>query len=60
MYVIQRDDGSFVTPPGSPHSYTRDLAKAWTFAAKEDARPELCPENEHVVEVSDVMSAPQK
>lgn len=53
FYVIERVDqgGGFVTPPGSMHSYTKNLLKArrfQTFACADGAR---CVGNERVVEV---------
>jgi hypothetical protein len=48
-YVLQRDDGYFVTPPGSPRSYTRSLTCARRFDTREAAEAERCPENERVV-----------
>lgn len=51
MYVIQRNDGAYVTHPGSAHSYTRDLRQARVFSTEESANRELCVENERVVSV---------
>jgi len=59
MYVIQRiSDGKFVTPPGSPRSYTKDLRKAVTFSTQEDADEGRCPENERVVPLEAVVQRP--
>lgn len=48
-YIIKRTDhqgGGYVTPAGSEHSYTKDIAKARIF----QVRPECC-ENEVVLRV---------
>lgn len=50
-YVIRRDDGQFVTRPGSHRSYTTDLDLARTFRSREEAERELCPGNERVEDV---------
>lgn len=55
MYVIQRTDGAFVAPSGSRASYTWALQNARTWPSKEAAEPELCPGNERIVAVADVM-----
>jgi len=60
MYVIQRDDGKFVTRPGSEKSYTSDLQKARTFATKEKAEAERCPENERVVSLDQLLQTPDR
>jgi len=57
MYVIVRNDGAFVAPPGRPSSYTNKLQHARTFATREAAERECCPGNERVVEISQVMGA---
>jgi hypothetical protein len=59
MYVIRRDDGKFVTPPGYQHSYTYKLQDARTFLTRESAEAERCPENEVVVSVSDCLPPPR-
>jgi hypothetical protein len=55
MFVIQRNDGAFVAKPGNHSSYTRDLQEAWTFATREEAKQQLCPENETIVNVADIL-----
>lgn len=57
MYVIKRisPKPGYVARPGSASSYTSDLAKARTFATKEQAKTELCPGNEIIVSVTDEM-----
>lgn len=61
MYVVQRDDGAFVsanvTQTGGS-SYTRDLQKAKTFVTIADARLDLCPGNERVVPVESLLVPP--
>ncbi len=54
-YVIRRDDGAFVSRPGSQHSYTPLLQKARTWETREAAERELCPENEQVLTVGEAM-----
>lgn len=61
MYVVQRDDGAFVSADvnltgGS--SYTYDLQKAKTFVSMEDARFDLCPGNETIVPILSLLSPP--
>lgn len=48
-FVLRRDDGKFVTPPGSEKSYTADVTKARIFRSQEEAEIERCPGNETVV-----------
>jgi hypothetical protein len=57
MYVLQRTNqgGGYVARPGSLRSYTRKLQHARTFATREQAERERCPENERVVTVEDAM-----
>ena len=57
-YVIQRTDGVFVSDPrtnGTGGSYTPLLQKAKVFATREAAERELCPENERIVNLDDLM-----
>ena len=49
VYVLIREDGKFVTLPGSDHSYTDKLQYARSFASKDDAECEQCG-NESVIE----------
>jgi hypothetical protein len=53
-FVIQRDDGKFVTPPGQHKSYTTDLTKARVFPSREAAEADRCPENEQVVAIDNL------
>lgn len=55
MYVIQRNDGAFVTPPGQEKSYTRAIQDAWVFRSREDAQRETCAENECVVSLDSLL-----
>lgn len=48
-YVIVREDGAFVSPPGSAHSYTRNFLSAQVYPSESSARADLCPENERIV-----------
>jgi hypothetical protein len=57
MYVIVRDDGKFVSKPGSENSYTSLLMEARVFASSEDAKRDgVCVENERIVSVYDLLS----
>ena len=55
MYVIMRTDGAYVARSGSASSYTRALQNARTWPTREAAKRELCPGNERIVAVSDIM-----
>lgn len=57
MYVIQRSDGKFVTHPGERSSYTLLLQNARVFDSREAAAKELCPDNERVVQVMELLRA---
>lgn len=48
-YVLVREDGKFVTPPGSHRSYTGKLQEARVFATREAAERERCVGNETCV-----------
>lgn len=52
-FVIVRDDGQFVTPAGSEHSYTKNLVKARQFDSRAEAERERCQVNERVVPYED-------
>ncbi len=53
-YVIQRDDGKFVSKSGSEHSYTDKLQNARTWTLREHAVPEVCPGNERIVHTDEI------
>lgn len=55
MYVIRLSNGQYVRRPGEQSSYTCFLQQAWTFATREAAQRQICPENETVVSVSDIL-----
>lgn len=55
MFVIQRDDGAFVTPAGSEKSYTREITKARTWNDRDAADRERCVGNERVVPIEDLL-----
>jgi hypothetical protein len=59
IYVIVRDDGMFVAPPGQEKSYTPNLQEAWTFSHKKTAQINRCEENEKVYEVGELLRPPQ-
>lgn len=49
MYVIRNEETKkFVTHPGSQRSYTNDLRQARVFHMRDQAEKEMCPENEAV------------
>lgn len=49
-YVIVRtDDGKYVTPPGSQHSYTKDIKKALVFPTERKAKQHGICGNELIV-----------
>jgi hypothetical protein len=57
MYVIRRnEDGKYVTPSGSGHSYTRWLEEARTFTTYDAAKRECCS-NERPVPVESLLSS---
>ena len=53
-YIIVRSDGAYVTRPGTPASYTRDLTRAWVIPSREEAERNRCPGNETVRACSEV------
>ena len=54
MYVIMRNDGTFVTKPGQKDVYSRELPKAQKFFTFEEAQVALCPSlfNEIIVDLT--------
>ena len=42
LYVVTREDGKFVAPSGSEHSYTDKLQKARIFPDRNAAMREKC------------------
>ena len=60
MFVIKRTDqgGGYVARDGSAGSYTGFLQNARTFATKEQADRNHCPENEIVVPLEDELQKP--
>ena len=54
MYVIQRNDGAFVSKSGSASSYTNKLQDARTWETRESAERELCPGNERIVSTDEI------
>ena len=55
--IVRIPDGAFVARAGSPSSYTRRLQHARTFATREQAEADRCPENERVRQIDDVIEA---
>ncbi len=49
-YIIKRLDqgGSYVAPPGSAKSYTKDPLKAHQYPTYEAAEADLCVDNEAI------------
>ena len=58
MYVIVREDGAYVRPPGCATAYTRRLELACTFSTRETAEKHMCQGNERVVPVAEILRAP--
>lgn len=56
MYVIVRDDGQYVAPPGQHHSYTDKLQHAHVYEDRARAEADRCVENERVVAVADALA----
>jgi len=58
-YVLKRTDqgGGFVTRPGSPGSYTKDILQARVFSTKEEADANKCPGNETVLAIDSLLQA---
>lgn len=57
-WVLMRDDGKFVTTPGSEKSYTSYLQYARTYRTREKALKDCCIENEKPVKVSNILQVP--
>ena len=55
MFVIQKGDGWYVARSGMQSSYTRFLQYAQVFKTREDAEKERCPDNERVVNITEIM-----
>jgi hypothetical protein len=55
MFVIKRNDGHYVAWPGRRSSYTRFLQYARVFKTRADAEKERCPDNERVVNITEIM-----
>jgi hypothetical protein len=53
IWLLKRNDGAYVAPAGSWHSYTRDIREARKFASLAEAERERCPENESIVALYD-------
>lgn len=51
MWVIMRDDGKYVRPSGSEHSYTGRLELAQVYRDRADAVRDCCALNEVVVSI---------
>lgn len=55
MYVIRRkEDGAYVSQPGSRESYTRSLERARKWPSKAAAESECCG-NESAISVSSLL-----
>lgn len=57
MYVLRRTDqgGGWVARPGSANSYTHKLQNAATWATRQAAYNDHCPDNEVIEEVEDIL-----
>lgn len=53
-FVLRRTDqgGGYVTPPGSPKSYTKNKAAARRYSSREEAERDRCKGNEVIEEVA--------
>ena len=51
MYLIQRDDGKYVSMPGSYESYTQHFARAMVYSTSDEARANCCHGNEVIVKI---------
>lgn len=64
MFVIMctsgRYKGYYVALPGSAGSYNGKLELARKFATEEEARKELCPENERIVDVTELLKGGER
>lgn len=58
MFVLVRDDGKYVAPPGQQHSYTKRLEEAQIFSTRDKADAQRCVENEQVVPVESLLQTP--
>jgi len=54
MYVIKGGRG-YVAKSGSETSYVRTLQQARKFKTKEEALANICPENEHILDVNSII-----
>ena len=52
--IVRNEDGKYVAPPGSKHSYTTRLERARTFSTREAAQADCCG-NEHAVAVENLL-----
>ncbi len=61
MYVVVKKDSrvtEYLSPPGSAHSYTKDITKARTFRTWDRAKSECC-ENETPVNIENILRTPE-
>lgn len=57
-YVIQRTNRpGYVAKPGSRSSYATSLKNASKFTTVEEAKANLCPDNERIVDLEHLLSA---
>lgn len=54
MYLIKRNDGKYVSWPGSEHSYTRRIDLARVYPTRKEAEQDLCIENEQIISIPQV------
>ncbi len=57
MFIIKRTDqgGGFVAKPGNGASYTFHLARARKYQTIEEAKADLCPENEVIIDLEQLL-----
>jgi hypothetical protein len=59
-HVIKRTDqsGGYLAYNGHPNSYTPNLEEAKTFWTRGEAKKELCPENEIIIPLMNLIQKP--
>lgn len=55
MYAIMNEYGALVSKAGMSASYTRTLSDAQEYETREQAERNMCPENEHVVNLEELL-----
>ena len=58
LFRVEKGHVEFATPPGSLHSYTRDLTEARTFRTRSAAVREACG-NETAADIETLLRRPE-